>query len=149
MKRISLSCKLILVAGVLLGTGWQSVMADTTLLPSVRHQGDVTWLSGGVGEDESKAIMQAIPGYPLVIEFLGKTQYGNEYLANIPIRIEDSHGKIILNTLSDGPFLLAKLPTGRYTASATYSGETEHRTFNLTQEGNVREVFQWKMDNKE
>lgn len=146
MKRIYLhNC---LIAAVLLGTGWQNGISATTL-PSAHQEGGVTWLSGGVGEDESQAIRQVMAGYPLVIEFLGKTQYGNEYLANIPIRISDTHGKVILDTQSDGPFMLAKLPPGKYTATASYNGKVENRTFNLTQKGNSRVIFQWKMQGED
>ncbi|MGQ7932443.1 hypothetical protein [Paraburkholderia sp. D1E] len=51
--------------------------------------------------------------YPLVLEFVGSTDTGNDYLADGPVHISDSHGKDLLSTRSDGPFMLVSLPQGR------------------------------------
>ncbi|WP_459575100.1 hypothetical protein [Cupriavidus sp. 8B] len=66
----------------------------------------MTYLSGGVGADESGAIKSEMPKYPLVLEFAGSTQAGNEYLAEVPVSIVNAHGKIVLETDARGPFLL-------------------------------------------
>ncbi len=40
----------------------------------------------------------------------------------------DAANKVVLDTLTEGPWLLAKLPAGSYQVNATYGRATEHRT---------------------
>ena len=49
-------------------------------LPQELHQGDLTFVTGGVGLDESQALRQAAPHWPLAIRFTGS---GSDYLAVI------------------------------------------------------------------
>jgi hypothetical protein len=81
--------------------------------------------------------------YPLVLEFYGKTDGTNEYLSDVPVRIADAQGKTVLDTLSRGPFLLARLPYGRYTVVATYRDHKQERTVNVSAAGHARAVFIW------
>jgi hypothetical protein len=114
-------------------------------LPALHHQGDVAYLSGGVGLGQSTAIKEAMHRYPLSLEFAGKTQAGNEYLADIPVRITGPHGDRLLQATAHGPFMLASLPNGRYDVSATYNGETQHRSVDIGPSTHTRELFLWSM----
>ncbi len=134
-----------LASALLAGAACQGAMAGTGSLPSVHQAGAVSYLTGGVGLDESQAIKQVMPSYPLVLEFSGQTAYGNEYLSGVPVKIVDTQGKTVLKTQTDGPFLLARLPVGRYSVAATYHDQTEHRTFDLAPHSHVREFFLWQM----
>src|SRR3546814_5252763 len=77
-------------------------------LPPAHEQGTVTYISGGVGEDQAKAINHVAKYYPLELEFLHKAKPKDEYLADVKVRIKDTHQKMVLNVTSEGPFLLAK-----------------------------------------
>lgn len=123
----------------------QLAWAGMTALPAAQHAGPVTYVSGGVGSDESQAIKEAMHNYPLVLEFAGRTSYGNEYLAGVPVKIVDAHGKTVLETSAQGPFLLVSLPAGRYAVAASYGEKTEHRSVSLLPNGHVREFFLWQM----
>lgn len=123
----------------------QLTWARITGLPAAQHAGPVTYLSGGVGSDESHAIKEAMHDYPLVLEFAGKTSYGNEYLAAVPVKIVDAHGKTVLETSARGPFLLVSLPAGRYTVTASYGERTEHRSVSVSPNGHARKFFLWQM----
>ena len=92
---------------------------------------------------ESQAFKQTMREYPLVLEFYGKTDGTNEYLSDVPVQIADVQGKTVLDTLSRGPFLLARLPYGRYTIVATYRDHKQQRTVNVSPAGHARAVFIW------
>ncbi|MDH6147722.1 MULTISPECIES: carboxypeptidase-like regulatory domain-containing protein [Paraburkholderia] len=128
-----------------LGASVQYAFAATQPLPAVQHEGDVTFLSGGIGLGQSTAIKEVMPRYPLTLEFAGKAASGNQYLANIPVTLSDMHGNTILQTTAKGPFLLASLPHGRYSVSATYDGKTERRDVNVAPSSHVHELFLWPM----
>jgi len=117
--------------------------AATSDLPPLHRQGAVTYLSGGVGSDQSAAIKEAMQSYPLTLEFAGATHQGNEYLADIAVHIADMHGATLLNATSHGPFMLASLPNGRYTVTATYEGKTQQRVVDVKSSGHVRTLFVW------
>jgi hypothetical protein len=119
--------------------------AATSALPPAQHAGDITYLSGGVGSDQSAAIKGVMRNYPLVLEFVGKTNSGNEYLADVPVQISDTHGKDLLNTQTGGPYMLLSLPHGQYTVTAMYKGKTERRAVNITAATHAREMFAWPM----
>ena len=131
------------VASLLVAAGVQTAMAATTSLPPVQRSNDITYLSGGIGIDQSMAIKDAMHGYPLVLEFAEKTNAGNEYLADIPVQITGAHGKVVLDTDSHGPFMLVSLPDGQYTVTASYKGKQERATVSIAPAGHVHEMFVW------
>jgi hypothetical protein len=112
-------------------------------LPPLHQQGAVTYLSGGVGSDQSAALKEVMHTYPLALEFTGATRHGNEYLADVPVHIADMNGKTLLNATSDGPFMLASLPDGRYTVTASHDGKTQQRVVDVKSSGHVRAMFVW------
>lgn len=113
-------------------------------LPGVHAVGDVTYLSGGVGQGEADAIKHVAKYYPLELEFLHKAKPRDEYLANVKIRIKDAHDKMVLDVTSDGPFLLAKMPAGQYTVSAEYRGKIHWRRVHVTASDHRRVIFEWQ-----
>ena len=131
------------VASLLIAAGVQTALAAPTSLPPVQRSNDVTYLSGGIGIDQSTAIKDAMHGYPLVLEFAEKTNAGNEYLADIPVQISGAHGKVLLDTDSHGPFMLVSLPDGRYTVTANYKGQQERATVNIAPAGHAHQMFVW------
>ena len=101
--------------------------ADEGTLPAERSQGSVTYISGGIGKDESDAMKLAASRYSLAIEMSSPAGPRAEYVADVKIDIRDQRGATVLNTISDGPLLLANLPPGRYTVNATKNGASQRR----------------------
>ncbi len=79
-------------------------------LPQVLQQGDVSYTSGGVGLDESKALQSAQNQWPLSLRFTGP---GSDYLADVHVKIVDAHSADVLDATSRGPYMLVKLRPGR------------------------------------
>jgi hypothetical protein len=108
-----------------LGAFAAAAHADEGTLPAERSQGSVTYLSGGIGKDESDAMKQAASRYSLAIEMSSGPR--GEYLADVKIDIRDPRGASVLSATSDGPMLLANLAPGHYTINATRNGQTQQR----------------------
>ena len=87
----------------------------------------MTYVSGGIGKDESDAMKQAASRYSLAIEMSSPAGPRAEYVADVKIDIRDQQGKTVLSTTSDGPILLANLPPGRYTINADKNGKSQQR----------------------
>jgi hypothetical protein len=127
-----------------LGLVAASAAAQELALPPERSQGPVTYLTGGVGKEESDAIKRVQDRYPLSLLFVERDGPNTwHYLANVRVSIRDAAGKSLLETTAEGPFLLAKLPEGRYTVVAEVRGQPITRRADLTQGKRARLVFEW------
>ena len=102
-----------------LSTALTPALADVSALPAVKTQGNVTYLSGGIGSDESAAIKAAAPGYALTLQFSSAT---GAFLASVTVKITDAAGNVVLDTTAEGPYLLVNLAPGRYTVDAMLDG---------------------------
>jgi len=112
-------------------------------LPPVQTQGEVTYVSGGVGHDQTQAFEAAARQYPLDLEFAIKHRPHAEFTANVHVIITDAQGTRVLDTHSDGPFLLAKLPAGRYTVTAEQQHQTLTRTVHVASHKSAHVMFLW------
>jgi hypothetical protein len=130
-------------AALLFAAGVQFAFAMPESLPPVQQQGDVTFLSGGIGLDESTAIKGVMHQYPLVLEFATSRSGANEYVADVAVQVSDSQGRTILSTTARGPFLLAALPNGRYSVTARHDGQTMRRNITIGRSTHIRELFLW------
>ena len=118
-----------------------SALADEVTLPPERSQGSVTYVSGGIGKDESDAMKQAASRYSLAIEMASPASPRAQYVADVKIDIRDQRGATVLSTISDGPMLLANLPPGRYTVTAAKSGTSQQRSIVVGSGARPRVMF--------
>lgn len=108
-------------------------------------ENEVTYVSGGIGSCESQEMRRIAKDYQLELVFVQKTAMTESFLANIPVEIIDKRGSYMLDTVTKGPFLLAKLPNGRYSVIATFNGETKTHPISITSK-HQRVVFVWRVD---
>lgn len=112
-------------------------------LPPVQHAGGIAYVSGGIGSDQSAAFKAATAHYPLSLEFARQSADGNEYLADVPVTIADTHGQTLLSTRTLGPFMLVALPRGHYVVSASHDGKTVKHTVDVGKTAHEHEAFVW------
>jgi len=121
----------------------QNVLAqdlDGGGLPQELHQGDLTFVTGGVGLDESQALREAAPHWPLAMRFTGS---GSDYLADVHVHVTDAHGATILQADSRGPYMLVKLRPGHYTVQASYEGHAQTRPLTIKHGAHEKLDFSW------
>ena len=121
-----------------------AIGAPASHMPAKHKEGDVTYITGGVGQAEANAIEHVAKYYPLELEFLLKAKPKDEYLSGVKVRVKDAHDKMVLNVKAEGPFLLAKMPAGEYTVSAERDGKVEHRKIEIAANEHRRVVFEWQ-----
>ena len=115
------------------------VFAATLPAPKTEH--GITYVSGGIGKDESQAMKAEQQNYPLSLVFAAGKR--NEYLANVPVKIENRSGSTVLDTVSRGPIMLVKLPAGRYRIAAIRRGKALQRSAVVKVRGDTQVVFHW------
>ena len=141
-SRTSAIAAAVAVSGLTLALN--AIGAPASHMPATHKQGEVTYISGGVGQAEADAIKHVAKYYPLELEFLLKAKPKDEYLSAVNVRIKDAQDKMVLNIKADGPFLLAKMPAGKYTVSAEREGKVEHRNVEIAAKAHRRVVFEWQ-----
>ena len=119
-----------------------SSATDALAAIEVRQQDAVLFVSGGVGENERQEIMKLSPDYSLELLFATRGSR-NEYLADVNVQIKDQNGKVVLDTVSQGPFLLAKVAPGRYSIRADNDGAIKQQTIQVKAAKLHRVVFVW------
>jgi|SRR5579871_2765437 len=112
-------------------------------LPPVQSQDQTQYLTGGVGEDESKAILQAASSWPLTLELSRVATPRAEYISDVQITIKDKSGKTVLDMTAEGPYVLVKLPPGKYSLDAAFESKTLHRNITLQKGGSKRISLMW------
>lgn len=112
-------------------------------LPPVQKSGPVEYLSGGIGQDEARAIERSSAQWPLTLQFAVKDKQRAVFAANVAVAVRDAKGRTALTATSDGPFLLAKLEPGTYAVDATFGGKTLHEKVVVKRGQPARAVFVW------
>ena len=106
-----------------------------------QDQNGVTYLSGGIGEDEAKAIQQAT-GYNLHMTFSIGPE--GKYVPDVDVVVQKATGQTVLTLSQSGPLVYVQLPPGKYTVVATRNGEERRDTANVGNGSPSNLVFNWK-----
>ncbi|MFI4987333.1 MAG: carboxypeptidase-like regulatory domain-containing protein [Alphaproteobacteria bacterium] len=104
-------------------------------------EGNITYLSGGIGQEERTTIMAIEGSYNLHLLFTARDT--GEYLWGVKVRLTDPSGKSLLDTVSDGPYFLARLPPGKYTVLVDYSGKPLSQAVDIPRGASVSHSFSW------
>lgn len=104
-------------------------------------QGDVSFISGGVGGDEWDALQAAKADYNLRLLFT--VQGTGEYLSNVNVSLTDAKGNTTLEAVAEGPLFFAKLKPGRYTVNAALDGKTFQKKVTIGNKKPVSLTFVW------
>ena len=96
-----------------------SLSAQAQGMPPMQSQGDVKFVCGGIGSDESGAMRAGMKSHPLSLLF---ARADGAYLAEVGVTVTDAAGKQVLKIRADGPVCLIDLPAGKYDIEADSEG---------------------------
>jgi hypothetical protein len=119
-----------IVAGLLVALSTLPLHADEVEPLKVHRQGGSTYVSGGVNEQQRKAMVKVAPKYPiqLIFEVHGVV----DGVTGVKVTLRDIKGDAILEAVSEGPFFYINPPAGgRYTIEAEFNGEKQSMTKDL------------------
>jgi hypothetical protein len=104
-----------------------------------QQQGNITFVSGGAGDEDRDALRQVENQYNLRLMFAARN---GDFLANIAVTLSDARGNAVLDTIADGPIFYAHVPPGRYRLTVSNQGEAQSRDISIGN-GAVRQDFYW------
>ena len=114
-------------------------------LPPTKTQGTVSFITGGIGSDQSNAMYAAAKKWSVLIEMSQIDGSGRGvWIAGINVRILDSKQKTVLETVSDGPLMLLNTPAGQYEIEATYQSKVLKRSLTIKDKENQRVTLFWR-----
>ena len=91
-----------------------------------QQQNGITYINGGVGEEEQGAMKAQRADYNLLLTFASKQS--GAYRSDVQLDITDAKGNNLVSAANTGPMFFAKLPPGTYHISAAAEGKTFKRT---------------------
>jgi hypothetical protein len=99
--------------------------AGAVAIPQSFNYHGTPLLSGGVSEEERDQMRSELGPYNVWLAFVERDT-GN-YVAGVKVSVIDDKGNALIDTVADGPWLLAQLPPGHYTVR-TSDGEEQSIT---------------------
>ena len=112
-------------------------------MPQQQLLGDVAYLNGGAGDEEVQFIKQSMKDYTLALAF-ARGASPAEYVASVAVTIKDAKGQTVFETASVGPYLLVKLPPGKYSVVANYHDVSLTRPVTAGKSAGPLVTFIWK-----
>jgi len=104
-----------------------AVAADA---PQVRQAGGISYVSGGVTEEDRDGLKVQAADFNLKLVMATKS---GAYLSGTAVLVQDGAGARVLEVKSDGPWFYAKLPAGKYRITATTNGVALRKPVTLAQ----------------
>jgi hypothetical protein len=108
------------------------IAAGSPRVTVVDEATDIRYMSGGIGLEDRRRLEQEAGGFDLKLVF---AEPHGEYLADVPVVIEDSQGNAVLRATSQGPWFYAELPPGRYTVVLPDADEQYTRSVEVPRHG--------------
>lgn len=116
---------------LVLATLFASSVASHAALaaPTPKEQNGISYINGGVGQEEQSAMRALRADYDLLLTFA--TKQSGAYRSDVQLDIMDAKGGTLVSAANAGPMFYAKLPTGTYRISAAAEGKVFKRSVRI------------------
>ena len=102
-------------------------MTYAQILNTQYSQG-ISYISGGVGEEESQAILAEAKQWPVLLELSQLENGRGVWIFGAKIKILNANNQVVFDAKADGPYMLINLPTGDYQLEGTYEEKVQKRS---------------------
>ena len=118
--------------------------AGVTYNPPIQMtKAGVEYMSGGIGHDEARLMETVEPRWPASFEFAVKDHQKADFAADVRVTVRNAEtGAVVLDRVdAHGPFMVARLGTGRYQVDATLAGQTLQQEITVNGTGPAKALF--------
>ena len=88
----------------------------------------IEYIDGGIGSEESDALLALGKKWPLVLEFSQDHPQRPLWVADVTVKIMDQKKKVVFDALCEGPIMLLKINPGKYEAEYSFEGKVLKRS---------------------
>ena len=113
-------------------------------IPYTQYSQGISYISGGVGEEESQAILAEAKQWPLLLELSQLENGRGVWIFGAKIKILNSQNQVIFDAQADGPYILINLTTGQFQIEASYQGVVQKRSVNVQASASQKLAIFWK-----
>lgn len=143
MKTADMMVSLALAIAVLGITLPASALSAEPMTMQDTQTSDVNYRTGGIGSTEAEEMREAAKDYALEIVFVQKLKEQEEFISDVKVQIQDTQKNTVLDITTEGPFLLANLPKGKYVITAEFNGISKQQKVNVGAKKHQKIVFWW------
>lgn len=97
-------------------------------VPNTQYSEGISYISGGVGEEESQAILAEAKQWPLFLELSQLENGRGVWIFGAKIKILNTKNQVVFDAQADGPYILVNLSAGQYQIEASYQGVVQKRS---------------------
>ncbi len=113
----------------------------------VQRQGEYTFITGGLTEEEGKFLEAQAPKYPIQLMFRYATRIDD--VKEVTVRVLDVKGDVVVEAKSKGPYFYINPPaSGRFTIEAELNQEKLSMTKDLVGRRYLHLLFEFGRDKK-
>jgi len=106
--------------------------------PQLRQANGIQYVSGGIGTDEAAIMHRLAAQYRVRLRFVDSAD--GSALSDVSVTLFDARRQIVLQVLSEGPYLYLNPPPGEYRAVVRYGGTIACHHFSIGTTGSAREL---------
>lgn len=136
----AIDCKLLVASAALLMGAASMAYGYYSALPTTQHDGNVTYITGGIGDEERTALESVSRDYNLHVLSAGRN---GAFTGDTKLAIYDKMGNQVMMS-EVGPMFYASLPPGKYTVRAVNEGKEQDQTVKLSSNNSTNIQFMWK-----
>ena len=100
-------------------------------VPETQHSQGSAYITGGVGQGESEAILAEAKQWPLTLELSQIENGRGVWIFGAMIKIMDFKKQSIFDAQAGGPYMLINLEPGDYLLEASYQGVVQKRAISI------------------
>ena len=131
--------KMIISVQLLMMSSWA-----LSQIPETQHSQGISYITGGVGEGETVAILAEAKQWPLLLEMSQIENGRGVWIFGATIKIIDVKKQIIFDAQADGPYMLINLVPGDYGVEASYQGVVQKRVLSIKPDSSQKISRFWK-----
>ena len=113
-------------------------------IPDTQYSQGISYISGGVGEGESEAILTESKQWPLLLELSQLENGRGVWIFGAKIKILNTMNQVIFDAQADGPYILINLTAGQYQIEASYQGSIQKKSVLIQGSGLQKLAIFWK-----
>jgi len=113
-------------------------------IPPTQHSEGIAYISGGVGEEETVAILAEAKQWPLLLELSQIENGRGVWIFGAKIKLINAAQKTIFNAQADGPYMLLNPEPGEYVIQASYQGVEQKRSVSIKANSSQKISIFWK-----
>ena len=113
-------------------------------IPDTQYSQGISYITGGVGEDEARAITSEAKQWPLLLEMSQLENGRGVWIFGATINILNDKSQSIFNAQADGPYMLVNLEVGTYTIQASFNGVQQTKLVSIKAGSSQKINLFWK-----